>query len=66
MSAHYITVLNAELWNHENKIKKSVFHIKSHIKDTRFQHLHLILALSMTPPSTTKPKYGHEPQHVLA
>jgi hypothetical protein len=65
MSAHYITVLNAELWNHENKIQKSVFHIKSQIKVTKFQHLHLLLALFMTPPSTTRPKYYHEPQHVL-
>jgi len=65
MSAHYINVLNAELGNHDNTIQKSVFHIKPQRKITRFQHLHLLLALSMTPSSTTRPAYGHEPHQVL-
>ena len=65
MSAHYINVLNAELRNHDNKIKKLVIHIKSHRKITRFQHLHLLLALFMTPSSTPRPTYGHKPHQVL-
>jgi len=55
MSAHYINVLNAELGNHDNKIQNSFFYIKSHRKFTRFKHLHLLLALPVTPSSTTRP-----------